>query len=44
MIERIQYIHNHLPGIGKSITYCSFTANNLKCWFSCSLFFLQGWT
>ena len=30
MIERIQYIHNHLPGIGKSIIYCSFTENNLK--------------
>ena len=30
MIERIQYIHNHLPGIGKFITYCSFTENNLK--------------
>ena len=44
MIERIRYIHNHHPGIGKSITYCSFTDNNLKCWFSCSLFFLQGWT
>ena len=30
MIERIQYIHNHLPGIGKSIIYCSFSENNLK--------------
>ena len=30
MIERIQYIHNHLPGIGKSITYFSCTENNLK--------------
>ena len=30
MIERIQYIHNHLLGIGKSIIYCSFTENNLK--------------
>ena len=33
MIERIQYIHNHLPGIGESIICCSFTENNLKCGF-----------
>ena len=31
MIDRIQYTHNHLPVIQKSIIYCSFTENNLKC-------------
>ena len=41
MIERIQYTHYQLPVIRKSIIYCSFTENNLKCWFSCFLFFLR---
>ena len=30
MIERIQYTHNHLPVIKKSIIHCSFTENNLN--------------